>query len=110
MVAIKWLSFYSSAMIQRAMVLATISALVACSRPLPPPSLAPLPFATDTARIERIADGVWYRFLYASSGPWAIHVLDVDLSRCNRIVAVKGSETAAGRTKTTQLLAGLART
>ena len=81
----------------------------ACGRPISPPVIGPLPFATDTARVERVADGVWYRYLYAPTGPWAIHVLDIDLSRCNRIVAMKGGTNAAGRTKTTQLLAGLAR-
>lgn len=84
-------------------------AAVACGRPLSAPVLAPLPFATDTVRTERVAEGVWHRYLYAPAGPWAIHVLDVDLSRCNEIVAVKGGSAAAGRTKTTELFAWLAR-
>ena len=107
MVALKWRSPYFYAMSRAVIAIGLFTA--ACARPLSPPVLGPLPFATDTARVERIADGIWYRYLYAPSGPWAIHVLDVDLARCNRIVAVKGSTTAAGRTKTTQLLAGLAR-
>jgi exopolysaccharide biosynthesis protein len=91
-------------------VLLSLSLLAAaCTRPVSPPVLGPLPFTTDTARVERVADGIWYRYLYSPSGPWAIHVLDVDLARCNRIVAVKGSDVAAGRTKTTELLARLAR-
>jgi hypothetical protein len=91
------------------MLLVVGSLLTGCVHPTSAPPLAPLPFATDTSRLQRVADGVWYRYLYAPSGPWAIHVLDIDLSRCNRIVAVKGGDAAAGRTKTTQLLAGLAR-
>lgn len=59
-----------------------------------PPALGPLPFPTDTIRAERIGDGVVHRFIYSREGPWAIHVLDVDLSRCNAIVAVKGADSA----------------
>jgi hypothetical protein len=84
-------------------------AAVACGRSLSPPTLAPLPFPTDTLRVDRVAEGVWHRYLYAPAGPWAIHVLDVDLTRCNEIVAVKGADSAAGRTKTTELLEWLAR-
>jgi hypothetical protein len=83
--------------------------VVACGRPLSPPVLGALPFATDTTRVERVADGVWYRYLYAPSGPWAIHVLDVDLSRCNAVVAAKGSWHAPGRTRTTAILDSVAR-
>lgn len=109
MIAIKWLSSNSFAMRPHRLVPFLCLAVAACVRPATPPALGPLPFATDTARVERVTEGVWYRYLYAPSGPWAIHVLDVDLSRCNRLVAVKGSKSAAGRTKTTQLLARLAR-
>ena len=79
-------------------------AAAACGRSLSPPTLAPLPFPTDTLRVERVAEGVWHRYLYAPGGPWAIHVLDVNLSRCNEIVAVKGADSATGLTKTTELL------
>ena len=74
------------------------------------PPIAPLPFATDTVRAEVIADGVVHRFIYAPAGPWAIHVLDVDLSRCNAAVAVKGADAAAGRIRTTTMLGGLSST
>jgi exopolysaccharide biosynthesis protein len=59
--------------------------------------------------VERIGDGVTHRYLYAPQGPWAINVLDVDLSACNAAVAVKGADTAAGRTKTSVLLGDLSR-
>ena len=110
MVAVKWLSSNSSAMRTRPFLLSFGLVVAACVRPASPPVLGPMPFAADTSRLERVADGVWHRYLYVPSGPWAIHVLDVDLSRSNRVVAVKGSDHAAGRTKTTQLLAELART
>ncbi|MDB4912431.1 MAG: hypothetical protein JWM95_75 [Gemmatimonadetes bacterium] len=69
--------------------------------------LSPLPFATDTVRTQRVAEGVTHHFIYASAGPWAIHVLDVDLDACNAAVAMKGADRAAGRIKTTGMLAGL---
>ncbi|HEY4303093.1 MAG TPA: phosphodiester glycosidase family protein [Gemmatimonadaceae bacterium] len=95
----------------RLFFLATSLFAAACVRPISSsPTVGPLPFATDTLRTERVADGVWRHYLYVPSGPWAIQVLDVDLSRCNRIVALKGGESAAGRVKTTQLMAQLART
>ena len=108
--AIKWLWSNTSAMHTRPFLLSLGLVVAGCTRAVAPPALAPLPFVTDTSRLERVADGVWYRYLHVPSGPWAIHVLDVDLTRCNRIVALKGGDNAAGRTKTTQLLAGLART
>src|SRR3954471_17856274 len=81
-------------------------ALAACSRP----SLAPLPFPVDTTRSEKIADGVTRRFIYSPKGPWAIHVLDVDLTRCNSAVAVKGAPGAIGRIKTSASLTTLSAT
>jgi hypothetical protein len=111
--AIKCGSTNAFAMRIRPLVLFLGLAAAACVRPTSTPVLGPLPFATDSGRVERVAEGVWYRFLYAPSGPWAIHVLDVDLARCNRLVALKdgtrGPTDAAGRTKTTRLLAELAR-
>ena len=62
------------------------------------------PFATDTNRVEAIANGVTRRFVWSSTGPWSIHVLDVDLSKCYSAVAVKGQQGAVGRTRTTELL------
>jgi hypothetical protein len=67
-----------------------------------------MPFSVDTARTETVADGVVHRFIYSSTGPWAINVLDVDLDRCNAIEAVKGASGAAGRVKTTDALTRLA--
>lgn len=87
--------------------LATVVALIACAPRVTVPPLAPLPFPVDTTRTRVIADGVVHHFLYSRQGPWAVHVLDVDLSRCNAIIAVKGADSAAGRIKTTTMLRAL---
>ena len=87
--------------------LATVVALIACAPRVTVPPLAPLPFPVDTTRTRFIADGVVHHFLYSRQGPWAVHVLDVDLSRCNAIIAVKGADSAAGRIKTTTMLRAL---
>lgn len=87
------------------LVLVGLSACVG-RRSVPP--LAPLPFSADTVRSEWIADGVTRRFIYAAQGPWAIHLLDVDLDRCTAAIAVKGSASAAARIKTSAMLHSLA--
>jgi hypothetical protein len=68
-----------------------------------------LPFAADSLREWRVREGLTRRFIYAPSGPWAIHVLDVDLG-CYQPVAVKGAAGAIGREKTSVLLQNLAAT
>lgn len=74
-----------------------------------PAAPAPLvfPFAVDTQRVDRVAAGVVHRFLYSNTGPWAIHVLDVNRDSCYSAVAVKGFPGAAGRKKTSVMLAEL---
>lgn len=69
-----------------------------------PPSL---PFPTDTVRTQYVGEGVIHRFVYASTGPWAINVLQIDLDRCYSPRAVKGVTSAVGRAKTSTLLARL---
>jgi hypothetical protein len=76
-------------------------------RPTPP--LPKLPFATDTLREHTIRPGLTHRFIYSAAGPWAIHVLDVDLG-CYWPVAAKGASGAVGREKTSVLLKNLDRT
>lgn len=66
-----------------------------------------LPFHADTARSSVVAPGVAHWFVYAPSGPWAIHALVVDRDRCWSARAVKGFPTAIGREKTSTLLARL---
>lgn len=63
----------------------------------------------DSARIVRVAPGVHYRYLWSPVGPWAVHLLDVQLDRCGVGLAVvrapgaPGSDTA--RTPVTGLMA-----
>ena len=73
------------------------------------PAPAPLvfPFAVDTQRVERVAPGAVHRFVYSTAGPWAIHVLEVNRDSCYSAVAVKGFPGAAGRKRTSVLLAEL---
>lgn len=87
--------------------LAELLALAACAGRFTPPALAPLPFSADTARSRVVSDGVVLRYIHSPEGPWGIHVLDVDLDRCVAMVAMKGANGAAGRTRTTALLARL---
>jgi hypothetical protein len=72
-------------------------------------AIAPVvfPFPVDTQRATLVAPGVVHRFIYSSIGPWAIHALDVDRDACYSAVAVKGFPGAAGRKKTSALLAEL---
>lgn len=67
-----------------------VMALVAgCRAPDRPSGVAtPLPgafleyAAPDTLRSARLADGVWYRYVWSPRGPWAIHLVEADLVRC----------------------------
>lgn len=68
--------------------------------PLPAPRLS-----ADTVRESVVAPGVVYRFYYRASGPFAIHVLDVDRAACWTPAALKPDTVAAGRARTSELLA-----
>ena len=91
-------------------LLASIAAvtLAACA----PPRVVPfaVSFPTDTITGRLIADGVTHRHIRSPKGPWAIEVLDVDLSRGYCAVAVKGAPGAAGRKRTSVLLTELGTT
>jgi len=70
--------------------LAALAGLAACAPPDRPPALAdriPAPVLEllhpDTLRSARIGSGVWYRYLWSPEGPWAVHAVEVDLSRCD---------------------------
>lgn len=78
------------------------------SKQFPPLTQSTFAFHADTLRTDRIADGVTHSYVYAAKGPWAIHVLDVDLTRCNSALAVKGAPGAVGREKTSVLMQQLA--
>lgn len=94
-----------------------VIALAGCARasvaplvPLEPLAPATFPFAVDSIRTQDVGDGVRHHFIYSSTGPWAIHALDVRLDRCYSAVAVKGAPGAVGRAKTSDLLRELSRT
>lgn len=36
----------------------------------------------DTTRSSSVATGVRYRYLWSAKGPWAVHLVEADLSRC----------------------------
>lgn len=58
--------------------------------------------APDSSRVIRVAEGVVYRYLWSSRGPWAIHLLEADLTRCRLGVEVAGAE-HEGRATVTEL-------
>lgn len=72
------------------------------------PPLGVMPFPVASVRTQSVAPGVTRRVVRSPTGPWTINVLYVDLDRCNVAEAVKGADTAAGRYRTTALLAELA--
>ena len=75
-----------------------------------PPAIRPtdFPFRLDSVRSDVVQSGVTRRFLYAASGPWAIHVFDVDRRHCWSVVAAKSGSAAAGRATTSSILRDLA--
>ena len=85
-----------------------VVALAACRTPIGAPALGPMPFPVGQTTTQRVAPGVARRVIRSPTGPWTINVLYVDLDQCNTIEAVKGADSAAGRFRTTALLAGLA--
>jgi len=49
--------------------------------PLPPPFVALV--EPDTVRTRFLRDGLSYHYLWSPKGPWAIHVLRIELERCD---------------------------
>jgi hypothetical protein len=73
-----------------AAAVAAVLLLASCAPPDTPPALADrIPSAVlgllrpDTVRSARVGAGVWYRYLWSPEGPWAIHAVEADLSRCD---------------------------
>ena len=91
--------------------LLVLAVAIAChaTRPgAPQPSLTAIPFPVEQVAAHVVAPGVVHRTLRSPTGPWTINVLSVALDSCNHMEAVKGADSAAGRFRTTALLAGLA--
>lgn len=61
----------------------------------------------DTITTELIAPGVQLHKLVHNAEPWRASMLEVDLSKCVDLRAVKGGNVAVGRTTTGKLLAGM---
>ncbi len=75
-----------------------LMAVAACAPPDRPiqllPSAAAALVAPDTARSLRLSEGLRYRFLWMHEGPWAIHLLEIDLGRCELGLSVLRGATA----------------
>ncbi|MDH5589717.1 MAG: phosphodiester glycosidase family protein [Gemmatimonadota bacterium] len=46
----------------------------------------------DTVRGARLGAGVWYWYLWSAAGPWAVHVVEADLGRCDLALEVVRAE------------------
>ncbi len=71
----------------------------ACAPPDTPPALAyriPDEVAAflhpDTVRSVPLGAGVWYRYLWSPVGPWAIHLVEADVGRCDLALQVLRAE------------------
>lgn len=75
-----------AARVARMLLLLLLGASGGCSAPAP--GADPLPRAAldflrpGGLRVERVADGVWYREIRSPVGPWVVHLLEADLDRC----------------------------
>lgn len=61
--------------------------------------------AADSGAVSLVAPGVLQHTMFRARGPWAIHVLDVDLDACWMPAVLKRDSTAVGRATTSALLA-----
>lgn len=90
--------------------IALMGVIAACEAPDRPPVLAPgLPVAAvdflepDRIRAFRLDPGVVYREVRSGPNPWVVHLLEVDLSRCDLGFQVEGSSEGEGRVPVTTL-------
>jgi len=70
---------------------------------VPPLDPSVFPFQVDSLRSQVIQPGVVRRFVYSPRGPWAMHIFDVDRTRCWTGAALKSAGGAIGREKTSVL-------
>lgn len=68
------------------------------------PPLAPLMLLADSSHREVLAPGLTHYAFVIQSGPWAVHVLDIDRRACWRLRAVKAGNAAVGRATTLALV------
>lgn len=71
-------------------------------------SIAAAAFAdADTLRVTEVAPGVHHLYAWDGRGPWAIHVLEIDVAACRpAIEARKAGPRLDGRARTSELGAG----
>lgn len=88
---------------KRAGLLALLVA-TGCAPPDRPPRLPdPLPAATeallqpDSVQVRRVGPGIWYRYLWSGRGPWAVHLVQADLGRCELGLDVVRAPREAGK-------------
>ena len=99
-----------SALLRRLVLVGAVTA--ACSPPDRPAALPrelPEAFrewvAADSSRVIRVSDGVVYRYLWSPRGPWAIHLLEADLTHCMLGVEVADAGTGTEGRATVSALA-----
>jgi len=92
------------------LTLLALVAAVGCEPPDRPPVLDPdLPEAAveflepDRIRLFRLEPGVIYREIRSGTEPWTVHLLEVDLSRCDLGFRVAGSSDDEGRVPVSEL-------
>ncbi|MBI4519358.1 MAG: phosphodiester glycosidase family protein [Gemmatimonadetes bacterium] len=80
-------------------ILLLAAVLAAVCRPAPSSSEMGLReyLAPDSVRIEPIREGVTYHYLWSPRGPWAVHLVEVDLSRCDLGLHVLSAGQADGK-------------
>src|SRR5688572_709310 len=60
----------------------------------------------DTVRVTAIEPGVWHVYAWERSGPWSIHIVEIDRALCSpRLEARKPAGTLAARATTSALTA-----
>ena len=84
-----------------------LAALAACAAPDRPAGRVPdLPeaarafLAPDSARGLRLGEGVFYHFAWSARGPWAVHLVSADLTRCELNLQVVPALEEDGITRT----------
>ena len=84
-----------------------VPAIAACAAPDRPAALVPeLPTAAvefldpDSTRGIRIGEGVFYHSAWAPGGPWAVHMVSADMTRCELHLRVVPALAGDGVTRT----------
>lgn len=64
------------------------------------PGAAQAWLAPDSIRAEWVGDGVSYHFAWSERGPWAVHLVSADLTRCELELVVVAAVEEDGATRT----------